>query len=130
MKRINKEVTNTLRGIVKARQKAMEVGSSYVVKDDLLGLLLESNLKEQRENNSSQSKGGMTLEEVIEECKLFYFAGHETTANLLTWTIVALSMHQDWQEKVREEVLRIVGREKTPNFDDLSHLKNVSLVLI
>lgn len=121
MKYINKEVTRTLRGMVEKREKAIKNGSR--VEDDLLSLMLASNL------NFQQEKIGLTLQEIIDECKLFYFAGHETTATLLTWTIVSLSMHQDWQEKAREEVFQLVGRETKPTFDDLSRLKTVTMVL-
>lgn len=84
--------------------------------NDLLGLLLQC--KEQEQN-------GMTIEDVIEECKLFYFAGQETTAHWLTWTMIVLSMHPSGQEKAREEVLRVCGK-KTPNLDAINRLKIVS----
>ncbi|KAJ0026132.1 hypothetical protein Pint_07140 [Pistacia integerrima] len=86
--------------------------------------MLKSNLNELQE--SQNSNGGMTTEDVFEECRLFYFAGQETTANLLTWTMVVLSMHMNWQERAREEVLQILGKNK-PTFDDLNHLKIVSV---
>uniref|UniRef100_A0A803LB44 Cytochrome P450 n=1 Tax=Chenopodium quinoa TaxID=63459 RepID=A0A803LB44_CHEQI len=100
MKQIQKEVTIALKGIIQKRTRVME--KDGIVKDDLLGLMLQSNLNSQLEGK------GLTLQELIEECKLFYFAGHETTANSLTWAIVALSMHQDWQEKTREEVTMVL----------------------
>lgn len=93
-------------------------------KEDLLDLLLRSNLNELQGNLKSDA--GMTTEDVFEECRLFYFAGQETTANLLTWTMILLSMHIDWQEQAREEVLQILGKNK-PTFDDLNHLKIVSI---
>ncbi|XP_042498070.1 cytochrome P450 72A397-like [Macadamia integrifolia] len=125
MKEIYREVQSLLMGIINKRQKAMEVGETN--NDDLLGLLLESNNKEIHENKNKKNVG-MTIEEVVQECKLFYFAGQETTSVLLVWTMVVLSMHSEWQVRAREEVLQVFGKDK-PNFDGLSHLKIVTMIL-
>ncbi|RID63677.1 hypothetical protein BRARA_E02662 [Brassica rapa] len=61
-----REIQVILRGIVNKRLRAREAGEAP--SDDLLGILLESNL--------GQAKGNeMSTEDVMEECKLFYFAG-------------------------------------------------------
>ncbi|RRT76634.1 hypothetical protein B296_00000166 [Ensete ventricosum] len=88
---------------------------------------MESNIKHFHECGNKNA--GMTIDEVVEECKLFYFAGQETTAVLLTWTMVVLSMHPLWQARAREEVLQVLGKDK-PEFDALSHLKIVSALLL
>nr|CAD1823803.1 unnamed protein product [Ananas comosus var. bracteatus] len=103
------------------REKAIKVGEA--TNDDLLGLMLESNMRYFEENANSNLK--MSTDEVIEECKLFYFAGQETTSVLLTWTMVALSMHPEWQARAREEVLQVFGNSR-PDFEGLSRLKIVS----
>ncbi|KAF3338324.1 cytochrome P450 CYP72A219-like protein [Carex littledalei] len=126
MKQIDREVETLLRGMITKREKAIQNGES--TQDDLLGLLLESNMREMGQNGKSDSSHGMTTEEVIEECKLFYFAGKDTTSVLLTWTMIVLSMHPEWQEKAREEVLQHFGREK-PDFSGLSRLKIVTMIL-
>ncbi|XP_057954988.1 cytochrome P450 CYP72A616-like [Malania oleifera] len=125
MKCINKEVKALLRGMIEKRKKAIQLGIED--KDDLLSLLLKSNNNYLRESKKPNS--GMTTEDVIEECKLFYFAGHETTANLLSWTMILLSMHKYWQERGREEVLQVIGKNK-PSFDDLTNLKMVNMILL
>ena len=119
MREIDREIRKILLEIITKREKAIKDGKTN--NDDLLGLLLESNMNESKGN----AKLGLSTEDVIEECKLFYFAGMETTSVLLTWTLIVLSMHPEWQERAREEVLNHFGRAK-PDFDSLSRLKTVS----
>ncbi|XP_068658474.1 cytochrome P450 CYP72A616-like [Aristolochia californica] len=120
---IDREVRALVTSMIKKREKATKLGEAP--RDDLLGLLLESNWRESQEQGNSK---GMTTEEVIRECKLFYFAGQETTAVLLTWTLIVLGMHPTWQERARDEVLEVFGKKK-PEFDGLSQLKIVTMIL-
>lgn len=104
--------------MIQKRERAIEKGETSG--NDLLGLLLQSNM------DSGKGSLRMNTEDVIEECKLFYFAGMETTSVLLTWTLVVLSMHPEWQDRAREEVLSVFGSDK-PSFDGLSRLKTASI---
>ncbi|XP_062011784.1 cytochrome P450 72A397-like isoform X2 [Rosa rugosa] len=123
MKKIDKEVKGLLKGIINKREKAIEVGEAS--KDDLLGALMESKFKD----NQGDAKVGMSTEDVIEECKLFYFAGQETTSVLLVWTMILLGQNQNWQDRARQEVLQVF-RSNKPDFDGLSHLKVVTMILL
>ncbi|XP_066388051.1 cytochrome P450 709B1-like isoform X1 [Miscanthus floridulus] len=97
--------------------------------DDLLGLLLGAWSPEPPERQVGSDDEGttttLTTGEVIDECKTFFGAGQETTATLLVWTMFLLSTHPQWQDQVREEVLREFrgGDGDVPNSDTLSRLK-------
>lgn len=107
-----------LKTIVDTKENMIRTGEIRRV--DLLGLLLQS--------KNSVNNSQMTKEDIIEECKQFYLAGHETTSSLLTWTLIVLAIHQDWQEKARQEVLQVF-REKNVDAEGISHLKIVSVPL-
>ncbi|XP_044472609.1 cytochrome P450 CYP72A219-like [Mangifera indica] len=124
LKSNNREIIELIKGIIKKREEALKVGeTSY---DDLLGLLVESNHREIQEHGNKES--GMSIEEVIEECKLFYLAGQETTATLIGWTMVLLCMHQNWQDRAREEAFQVFGN-KEPQFEELNRLKELNKIL-
>ncbi|KAH9779542.1 cytochrome P450 72A15 [Citrus sinensis] len=107
------------------REKAMRAGEA--ANDDLLGILMETSFREIEEHGNNKNVG-FSMNDVIEECKLFYLAGQETTSVLLNWTMVLLSKHQDWQERARQEVLQVFGNNK-PDYGELNHLKIVQMIL-
>ncbi|KAL1213136.1 Cytochrome P450 72A15 [Cardamine amara subsp. amara] len=119
MKAKTREIEVILGGIIDKRLRAREAGEAP--SEDLLGILLESNSREAKGN-------GMSIKEVMEECKLFYFAGQETTAVLLVWTMIMLSQHQDWQVRAREEVKQVFGDEE-PDTEGLNQLKVMTMIL-
>ncbi|XVE52978.1 hypothetical protein DITRI_Ditri02bG0167900 [Diplodiscus trichospermus] len=106
MKVIDKDIKDSLREMIKKREKATK--ASEVSNDDLLGILVESNIREIQAHEDHKNIG-MSIEDVIEECKLFYFAGQETTSVLLVWTMILLARNQNWQTMAREEVLNVIG---------------------
>lgn len=85
--------------------------------NDLLSILL----KEINEEGGSR----LSIQDVVEDCKLFFFAGQETTAVLLVWTMVLLCRFPQWQTRAREEVFQVFG-SNLPNSDGLNRLKVVS----
>lgn len=57
-----------------------------------------------------------------------FFAGHETTALLLTWTFTYLGRHPHVVERLREEIGRVVG-ERNPTMEDCLALPYLRQVL-
>ncbi|KAF4386828.1 hypothetical protein F8388_006783 [Cannabis sativa] len=105
MQQIDCQVQTLLKELINKRENAMKAGEAP--NDDLLGILMESNFKEIKEHGNNKNVG-MSIKDVIEECKLFYFAGQETTSVLLNWTMIMLSRFPHWQARARDEVTMIL----------------------
>jgi cytochrome P450 len=71
---------------------------------------------------------GMTDEQLRDEALTIFLAGHETTANALTWTWYLLSQHPEVEEQVHAEVDAVLG-DRLPTLDDLSRLAYTEMVL-
>ncbi|KAL9258814.1 Cytochrome P450 CYP72A219-like protein [Drosera capensis] len=125
--KVDREIKSLLKDIIYNRKHEMEVGKP--AKHDLLSILMESSFEELHSHgNGNKQHVKLTLDEVVDDCKLFYFAGQETTSLLLSWIMILLGKHQDWQERAREEVLATFGKDK-PTFDGLNHLKIVTMIV-
>ena len=79
IKEIDRVIKALLMDMINKREKALKADEA--TKNNLLDILLESNHKEIQEHKNNKNVG-LNLEEVIQECKLFYFAGQETTSVL------------------------------------------------
>lgn len=86
-------------------------------RDDLLGLLLQA-------RDTAGDGGGMTEAQLKDEILTLLAAGHETTANLLTWALWELADDPLLQDAVRAEVRSVAGDGPL----DASHAMRLPLV--
>ena len=104
----------TIYDIIATRRATQEVPG------DLLSLLLAA-----RDEDTGE---GMTDTQLRDEVITFFAAGHETTAQALTWTLYLLSRHPGIERRLYVEVDRVLaGREAT--FDDLEALPYTRMVI-
>ncbi|ESQ39340.1 hypothetical protein EUTSA_v10001401mg [Eutrema salsugineum] len=115
---LDRKLKNSVKKIVVSR---LQSESDY--EDDLLGIMLKSCKSEENERK-------LDIEEIIDECRTFFLGGNDSVTNLLTWSTMLLSLHQDWQEKLREEIFKECGKEKTPDSDTFSKLKLMNMVFM
>jgi cytochrome P450 len=92
-------------------------GDNVPAGDDLLSRLFKA-----RENGA-----GMTEEQLHNEAITLLLAGHETTANALSWTWYLLSEYPHWCRSAHAEVAGILG-QRAVTADDLPRLDVVTRV--
>ena len=88
---------------------------------DLLSMLL---LAQDTEGDG----GGMSNLQLRDEAMTIFLAGHETTANALTWTWYLLSQHPDVERRMHAEIDTALGG-RLPTADDLAALPYTRMVL-
>ncbi|GER50467.1 cytochrome P450, partial [Striga asiatica] len=119
--RVEKLLHDSIMEIVKKRQDEVKTGGAHNFGNDFLGSLLKS-------HDDMGLGGPISAAEIIDECKTFYFAGQETSYSLLSWSVLLLAIQTDWQEKARNEVIELFGRE-SPNSEGLARLKIVNMII-
>jgi cytochrome P450 len=96
--------------------------SSGEARGDLLSMLLEA-------RDEEGDGTGMTDEQVRNEAMTIFLAGHETTANALTWTWYLLSEHPGAEARLHEEIDAVLEDGRLPTFEDMSRLRYTEMVL-
>ncbi|WOH02938.1 hypothetical protein DCAR_0522328 [Daucus carota subsp. sativus] len=80
-------------------------------------------------SNMNKHGPGLEIEEIIDECKTIFYGGKEAVANALAWALLLLAQHQEWQNKAREEVLRVCKGNEHLAAENLQELKIVGLII-
>src|SRR4030095_2733472 len=88
---------------------------------DLLSMLL---LAQDEEGDGGQ----MTDQQLRDELMTIFLAGHETTANALTWTWFLLSEHPEIEARLHQELDKVLSTRK-PEFADVAQLRYTEMVL-
>ena len=120
--KLRKEIRRAMIEVIKRRERSVVIEKSGSYGNDLLGLMMSP--KKQRVGGKLQDVC-MTNEELVDECKTMYLAGHAATSNLLAWAMLLLGMNQEWQERARNEVFEVFGKDVYPDADNLNCLKIV-----
>jgi cytochrome P450 len=95
--------------------------SRGIDRGDLLSMLLLA-------QDDEEDGGMMTDEQLRDELMTIFLAGHETTANALTWTWYLLSQHPEVESKLHQEIDSVVGSRR-PTESDVAQLRFTEMVL-
>jgi cytochrome P450 len=94
--------------------------ASGVDRGDLLSMLMAA--------QDEEGDGGMMTDaQLRDEAMTLFVAGHETTANALTWTWYLLSQHPDVEARMHAEINSVLDG-RTPIADDVVKLRYTEMV--
>jgi cytochrome P450 len=100
--------------------------------DDLLSRLMQA----QDSNSPNSNQEQMSDKQVRDEVMTIFIAGHETTANALTWTFYLLSQNRNVETKLYDEINSVLGDgsgnnvgNRIPTADDIPKLQYTEKVL-
>jgi cytochrome P450 family 4 subfamily B polypeptide 1 len=105
----------------KVNERRKQNKESSERKNDILDILLTTNEK--------TGEPEFTDIDIIHHLNTFLFAGHDTTAVLLSMTFYALGGRPDIKKKILEEIEPLRSKGFVPSYDDLSSLNYIGMVL-
>ncbi|NDJ54082.1 MAG: cytochrome P450 [Chloroflexi bacterium] len=108
-----KTIVEVLRPIIQQRRDSGED------QGDLLSMLLLA-----RDEDGS----AMSDQQVMDEAVTLFLAGHETTANALTWTFYLLAQHPEHLKRLHAEIDEVIQGER-PSMEDMRRLPYLEMVL-
>jgi cytochrome P450 len=105
----------TIHGLIRERRKSgQDTG-------DLLSMLLFA-------QDEEKDGAHMTEEQVRDEALTLFLAGHETTANALTWTWYLLSQHPQVEQRLHAEIDTVL-QGRAPELADIPQLRYAEMIL-
>jgi cytochrome P450 len=72
---------------------------------------------------------GMTDEQLRDEVMTLFLAGHETTANALTWAFYLLAQNPEAESRLHEELDAVLEGGRLPNAEDYAALRYTEMVV-
>lgn len=95
--------------------------ASGVTGSDVLSMMVAA-------RDEEGDRTGMTDEQIRDEAMTLLLAGHETTANALTWSWYLLSLHESAERRLHAEVDAVL-RGRVPSAADVAHLTYARAVI-
>ncbi|KVH06262.1 cytochrome P450 [Cynara cardunculus var. scolymus] len=96
---LQKGIEDLIMETIKERGKIMAVDPDTA---DFLGQLVKA-------NHETDESYHVSIQDIIDECKTFYVSGDGTTSLVLSWAVLLLSIHTEWQERARHEIGMIIN---------------------
>ena len=117
-KRANREMDRLVYGLIAERRRDYENGNGD--KGDLMSMLMRT--------QDADTLETMTDQQLRDELLSILMAGHETTANALSWTWMLLAQHPHVEAKLHAELDEVLGG-RAPTLQDLPRLRYTEQII-
>jgi cytochrome P450 len=120
------EFNNFILSLISQRRKDLESGK-FLDSKDLLSTMLR--------HDPDNPYDPLTDQELVHNINVFFFAGHDTTANTLAYALYYLARNRDVQEKLKKEIYREMNLEldnkkiHIPTLDQLKNMEYLNCVI-
>uniref|UniRef100_H2ZIS7 Cytochrome P450 2U1 n=1 Tax=Ciona savignyi TaxID=51511 RepID=H2ZIS7_CIOSA len=112
--RMNAELMENVRAIIKLLREIVADHKALYDQDNHRDFI-DAFLGEQKSENGSET---FTDKQLLHYVRDLFIAGTETTTSTLRWSLLCLIHHPEIQEKLRKEILKVLGQEKTPAMEN------------
>jgi len=96
--------------------KLIEISKNKIEKGEKLNSMLDHMIGAYLDKQMSE-------EELKSNVFIFFVAGHETTANTLSFLLQLTAKNQEIQEKMRKEVIEQIGANELPTNDSIKKIR-------
>uniref|UniRef100_A0A0L8FX30 Cytochrome P450 n=1 Tax=Octopus bimaculoides TaxID=37653 RepID=A0A0L8FX30_OCTBM len=103
--------------------------------------MIKAQLKERENRNPEEKKEhhlenvtdsrtgrGITDDEILAQCVIFFLAGYETTTSSLTFFTHLMAINPEPQQKIYEEIIDVLG-EDLPDYDNVTKLTYLDMCM-
>ncbi|KAH7026000.1 cytochrome P450 [Microdochium trichocladiopsis] len=100
---------------------------------DIMGSLVKTSYGEKAANGSAKTSGKtmqLTDPEIIGNAFIMIVAGHETTANVMHFTVLELAANPDAQRKLQADVDRLLGKSDPSTWDFEENVNPLSASMV
>ena len=95
-----------------------------IVRPDMIHLLMQA--KDSKEPGASQ----MTVDDIVAQAFIFFLAGFDTVSTLMSYLVYELALHQDVQQKLREEIDGCLKEGNgTISYEAMSNMEYIEMVI-
>jgi len=68
-------------------------------------------------------------DQLIAMCVDLFLAGTETSSSTLSFTLRYMLWHPEIQEQVRQEIYKVVGKDRLPSMEDMPELVDLTIFI-